>query len=187
MDLLFTNFYIFLMATVLAVLEIQIEGEAGWAKNLPTWRPKEGWFVKIYSKLASGRELTGYHLTMFVFVALILHLPYAFGLPITVNHELRTISYYFIFLILWDFLWFVLNPSYPLSRFKKEHILWHPNWFLFAPVDYFILLVVSFLIIVPTQDFVWWIMNIALFSIFTFSLILFSLYILNIDKWSKKQ
>lgn len=27
------------MATVLALLEIQIEGEGGWAKNLPTWRP----------------------------------------------------------------------------------------------------------------------------------------------------
>lgn len=183
MNLFFTNIYIFILATVLAILEIQIEGEHGWAKNLPTWKPVNKWYTRLYGKIASGRELTGYHLTMFIFVSLILHLPYAFGLPLTVNHEMRTISYFFMFLMLWDFLWFILNPHYPLSRFKKEHIDWHPKWFLFAPVDYFILLILSFLIILPTQDFIWWIFNLGLFSLETLLIILFTLHVLKIDKW----
>lgn len=31
--------YVFIMALVLAILEVQIEGINGWAKNIPTWRP----------------------------------------------------------------------------------------------------------------------------------------------------
>jgi hypothetical protein len=34
MTLIITNVYIFVMALVLAVLEIQIEGKNGWAKDL---------------------------------------------------------------------------------------------------------------------------------------------------------
>ncbi|MBI4036842.1 hypothetical protein HY385_00245, partial [Candidatus Daviesbacteria bacterium] len=76
MDIMLTNIYLFLMATVLAILEIQIEGKHGWAKNLPTWRPKsQSFFVKLYSKMMSGKEMTGYHLSMFSFVVLIFHLP----------------------------------------------------------------------------------------------------------------
>lgn len=40
-EIITTNLYIFIMATVLAILEIQIEGKHGWAKNLPTWRPSK--------------------------------------------------------------------------------------------------------------------------------------------------
>ena len=184
MDLVLTNIYIFILATVLAILEIQIEGEHGWAKNLPTWRPRENlWFVKIYSKVMGGREVTGYHMTMFSLVLLIFHLPYVFGLPFTIDRELRTLSFYFIFIGLWDFLWFVLNPHYPLSKFKKEHIWWHRKWFLFAPLDYYLLLFLSFVVVIPTNDIYWWAFNVSLFSIQTLFVILFTLHILKIDKW----
>lgn len=96
---------------------------------------------------------------------------------------LRTISFFFIFIVLWDFLWFVLNPHYPLSRFKKEHILWHKKWLLRAPVDYWFSLGLSFLIIIPTGDFKWWFTNIASFGIQTLIVILFTLYVLKIDNW----
>lgn len=186
MDIVLTNFYIFIVATVLAVLEIQIEGAAGWAKNLPTWRPKGTWYVKLYERIMSGREFTGYHLTMFSFVFLIFHLPYVFGLPFNLDQELRTISFFFMFMVLWDFLWFVLNPHYPLSRFKKEHILWHKKWALGAPIDYYGGVIASLLVIIPTGDFLWWLTNITLFTIWTFAVVLFTLYILKIDKWHKK-
>jgi hypothetical protein len=195
MNILLTNLYIFILAMVLAILEIQIEGEAGWAKDLPTWRPKGTWYVKFYEKLMSGREFTGYHLTMFTLVFLIFHLPYVFGLPFNLTDELRTLSFFFIFVILWDFLWFVLNPHYPLSKFKKEHIWWHKSWFLGAPVDYYGGIILSLLIVtIPTlftfplsliTNFIWWISNILLFAFFTFSLTLFTLYVLKIDHWSK--
>lgn len=186
MSLILINIYIFILATVLAILEIQIEGEHGWAKNLPTWRPAAGkWYTKLYGKIMGGREFTGYHLTMFIFVLLIFHLPYVFGLPFTIDHWLKTLSFYFIFVGLWDFLWFVLNPHYPLSRFKKEHIWWHKKWFLFAPIDYYFLLIFSFLVILPTGDYSWWISNVLLFAIQIILLILFTLYVLKIDNWSK--
>lgn len=187
MDLIFTNIYIFILAFCLAILEIQIEGAHGWAKNLPTWRPHESkWYVRLYSRIMSGREFTGYHLTMFSFVLLIFHLPYVFGLPLTINHELRTLSFFFIFMILWDFLWFVLNPHYPLSKFKKEHIWWHKKWFFGAPADYYGSIILSLLVIIPTMDFTWWVVNIGLFTIQTILVILFTLYILKIDKWDLK-
>lgn len=191
MDLLFTNIYLFLMATVLAILEIQIEGAHGWAKNLPTWRPHpQSLISKIYMKLASGKEATGYHFAMFFFVFLIFHLPYVFGLTLTLEHWIKTFSLYLMFSIMWDFLWFVLNPHYPISRFKKEHIEIHKKWLLFAPVDYWAVLALSFLVLIPVQIFnpgyhlfSFWFLNFSLFVIQTLLVIVFTIYILKIDKW----
>lgn len=185
MGLITTNLYIFLVATVLAILEIQIEGEFGWAKNLPTWRPKGTWYTKLYERIMSGREFTGYHLTMFSFVFLIFHLPYVFGLPFNLMDELRTMSFFFIFIVLWDFLWFVLNPYYPLSKFKAEHIWWHKKWALGAPVDYYGGILVSLLIIIPSADYLWWLENVLLFGLETLILSLLTIYILKIDRWKK--
>jgi len=118
--LILTNVYIFILAIALAILEIQIEGPNGWAKNLPTWRPHpNNWYVKLYMKSMSGREATGYHITMFSFVFLIFHLPYVFGATLTLEHWLQTMSFFIIFSVLWDFLWFVLNPSYPLKKIQE--------------------------------------------------------------------
>jgi hypothetical protein len=183
MNILSTNLYIFLLAVVLAILEIQIEGAHGWAKNLPTWRPTGTWYTKLYTKIMSGREFTGYHLTMFSFVFLIFHLPYVFGLTFTIDHWLRTLSFFMIFIVLWDFLWFVLNPHYPLSGFKKEHIWWHKKWIFGAPVDYYGGVIVSLLVIIPTGDLYWWAANVGLFILETVLLCLFTVYILKVDKW----
>jgi hypothetical protein len=62
MTLIITNVYIFVMALVLAVLEIQIEGRNGWAKDLPTWRPSpDTWYAQLYARLMFKKRLTGYH------------------------------------------------------------------------------------------------------------------------------
>ncbi len=192
--LLITNLYIFLMAMVLAILEIQIEGQHGWAKNLPTWRPHSSkWYVRLYGRIMSGKELTGYHLSMFGFVLLIFHLPYVFGLTFTLEHWLKTISLFMIFVVLWDFLWFVLNPHYPLKQFKKEHIWWHSQWFLNIPVDYYGGIIVSALVLLPLialnqnmEAVNWWLINVSLFGIQTLLVVLFTLYVLNIDKWHQQ-
>lgn len=61
-EILPVNIYLFITATVLAILEIQIEGKHGWAKNLPAWRPKgRNPAVRFYSRMMSGKEMTGYH------------------------------------------------------------------------------------------------------------------------------
>lgn len=195
LGLIATNCYIFILATVLAILEIQIEGEHGWAKNLPTWRPsKDTWYAKLYAKIMSGRELTGYHLTMFAFVLIIFHLPYVFGLSFSLEHWLKTLSFFFMFIVLWDFLWFVLNPFHPLKNFKAEHIWWHKKWFLGLPTDYYGGVIVSGLVLLPllfsgipsSELLSWWIFNLGLFIVQTLLTILFSYFILNIDNWNKK-
>lgn len=193
-NLIITNIYIFFLALVLAILEIQVEGPNGWAKNLPTWRPKiDKWYVKLYMKFMSGREATGYHITMFTFVFLIFNLPYVFGLSLNLEHYLKTLSFFLIFIVLWDFLWFVLNPHYPLKKFKSEHIWWHKKWLMGAPVDYYGGLILSLLVLLPlaylhnsTAIIFWWWQNITLFILETLILIIFSFWILDIDNWYKK-
>lgn len=189
MELLIINVYIFILAAVLAILEIQIEGEHGWAKNLPTWRPHpDSNLSKVYKRLMSGRDLTGYHLTMFAFVFLIFHFPYVFGLTFILEHWLKTMSYFFIFVVLWDFLWFVLNPHYPLRKFTAEHIWWHKKWGLGLPIDYYGGVVISLLVLMPiiylsnsSSVIIWWGMNIGLFLFQTLVLIVFSRFILDIE------
>lgn len=195
LSIIWTNLYIFIIAILLAILEIQIEGAHGWAKNLPTWRPsKEKWYVRLYEKMMSGREFTGYHLTMFTFVLAIFHLPYVFGLSWGWEHWLKTLSFFFIFIVLWDYLWFVLNPHYPLARFKKEHIWWHKKWLLGAPVDYYGGVILSGLIFLPislsrqsSELFLWWLLNVLLFGLLTILTILFTFWVLDLDSWQEKK
>lgn len=193
MSLLITNLYLFLMAVVLAVLEIQIEGQYGWAEKLPTWRPtNDKWYVRLYVKVMSGKAFTGYHLSMFGFVFLIFHLPYFFGIPLNWTSWLQTMSLFFFFLVLWDFLWFVLNPHYPLSKFSREHIKWHMHWLGAAPVDYYgglFISLISQIILVVSQNsltpFIWWLSHFGLFGLETIIVVLYSIHILKIDYWLK--
>lgn len=48
--------YTHALAVAIACFEIEIEGTAGWAANLPTWRRR--------SPLCGSRPLTGYHVTL---------------------------------------------------------------------------------------------------------------------------
>lgn len=125
-----------LTATVFALLEIEIEGEAGWAVNLPTWRLENHWAHWVLG----SRPLTGYHAYVHLFVFLLLHLPYALGFVApSLQAELRILAFLILFWILEDFLWFVLNPAFGLRKFKREHIWWHaPAWWGFMPREYWL-------------------------------------------------
>ena len=123
------------LAACFALIEIQVEGAAGWAANLPTWRIKN----RLYERLFPGRPLTGYHIWTLVFIALVAHLPFAFRLPWTWYGEFRAIAFILFFWVIEDFLWFVLNPHFGLRRFKPRHIAWHRHaWWWIAPRDYWI-------------------------------------------------
>jgi len=183
MTLILTNTYIFIMALVLAVLEIQIEGKDGWAKNLPTWKPPlHTWYAQLYSRLMFQKRLTGYHLAMYLFVILIFYFPYAFGLPFTLFNWTKTLSFYFLFTMVWDFLWFVLNPHYSLAKFKKQYIPWHVVWLFGLPIDYWAAIVLSFVVLIPdfiinhsSDIFTWWLFNIILFAIQTLFICILSM------------
>lgn len=142
--------YLFILALLLALLEVQIEGKHGWALNLPTWRPhKSRWYTRWYARVMGGKELTGYHLAMFGFVLALLHFPFFVGLSWSWQAELWTISLFFLFDILWDFLWFILNPHYGLHRFKASYISWHKKWTGPLPLDYVSGILLSFVLLLP--------------------------------------
>lgn len=126
--------YLFLFALLVAALEVQIEGKDGWAQNLPTWRPGKSIF---------GKEITGYHLLIFALFLAVLHYPYFAGKIWTLSSEFTVLSLFSLLLLAEDFFWFVINPHYGLRRFKKEHISWHKNWFLFLPRDYWLGAIIS--------------------------------------------
>ena len=193
MDVITTNIYIFVMATVLALLEIQIEGANGWARNLPTWRPHAAkWYAKLYMKMMSGKEMTGYHLCMFGFVFLIFNLPFFFGFPFNIENVIKLLALFFIFIAMWDFLWFVLNLHYPLKSFAVNNVN-HKQFLLGMPVDYYFSIIASLILVLIGQYIFglgnligWWGENMVLFIVQTIVLILFSLYILKIDNWQTK-
>lgn len=123
-------------ASLFALLEIQIEGSAGWATALPTWRVQTRWTRAILG----SRALTGYHLYVHLFVFLLLHLPFALApLPPTWSIELRILAFWVLFWVLEDYLWFVFNPEFGVGRFSPTHASWHaPSWWWIMPREYWI-------------------------------------------------
>lgn len=124
-------------AILLALHEIQIEGEDGWAKNLPTWR--------IYNPLKtiiSWPYITGYHIYLWLLLLLLFQLPFFFNTPLTLKNEILVIEILYVMLILEDFFWFILNPKWGIRRFLNNTIPWHSKKFIKIPVNYWAALVV---------------------------------------------
>jgi hypothetical protein len=125
--------WVLLLGIFFAKTEIQIEGANGWAASLPTWRIEKHLLLDIFW---GGRAMTGYHAWVFSFMFLAFHLPHVVQGSFSWRMEARCIAALMIFWIAEDFLWFVLNPAFGLSRFSPEHIPWHKHWLLGVPTDY---------------------------------------------------
>ena len=121
------------IAYCLAKLEINIEGKHGWAENLPTWRRK----YKAMNLFWGKSPLTGYHLWLFASIFVFFHFPFFLAGEWSPAWELRITSLYFFFWIIEDFLWFILNPHFGISKFNKENIPWHPHWYGPMPMSYY--------------------------------------------------
>ncbi len=131
----------FVLALILAAIEIEIEGKQGWAEKMPTWYRTTGFFGKLYGLVMNGKPLTGYHLFMTIFTVMIFHVPFFSGTKWSVSAELSTLAIYFVWCAVWDYLWFVLNPYYGVRNFKRQNIWWHTKsyWILnLFPLDYVI-------------------------------------------------
>ncbi len=133
--------WVALLAFVFAQVEIQIEGSAGWAANLPTWRVEKHWLLDIFW---GGRPMTGYHAWVFSFVALTFHSPVFLRGRWSWRIEARIVGMIVLFWIIEDALWFGLNPAFGWSKFSASHIPWHKNWWGPLPVDYWLASVVGF-------------------------------------------
>jgi hypothetical protein len=125
-------------AVILALLEIEIEGPDGWAYKLPTWYRTTG-IGKIYGRFMNKKPMTGYHTFLFILLNLIFHASYFNGAPWTWEKELYTISLIMTISVVWDYLWFVLNPHFGWRGFKKNRIWWHAKsvWVLGFPMDFY--------------------------------------------------
>lgn len=135
---------LFAWAFGLAGIEIEIEGGYGWAERLPTWFKKRGTVGRVYGLVMGGRPLTGYHVYAFTIPMLILHLPFVMGVEWTLAGELRAIATYFALAVVWDYLWFVLNPAYTVRRFRKGNVWWFDvPWLWRFPLDYYAGIAVS--------------------------------------------
>ncbi|MES2888130.1 MAG: hypothetical protein V4739_08955 [Pseudomonadota bacterium] len=127
--------WVLTMAVFFAEVEIQIEGPAGWAAQLPTWRIEQHWLLDIFW---GGRPMTGYHAWVFSFMALAFFAPLAFNGRWVWREAVLALAGLALFWIVEDFLWFVLNPAFGLARFDPQHVPWHKHWFLGAPTDYWV-------------------------------------------------
>lgn len=128
--------YVALLGFFFAQVEIQIEGAAGWAAGLPTWRIEKHWLLDIFW---GGRPMTGYHAWVFSFMALAFHLPGVLTREWTWHLELRILGSLALFWIIEDWLWFVCNPAFGLARFTPAFVPWHKHWLLAMPSDYLIM------------------------------------------------
>lgn len=125
--------WVALLALFFAQFEIQIEGAAGWAAKLPTWRLAQHPLLDLFW---GGRPLTGYHVWIFSFMALVFHLPlFIYGRP-TLKIEARILGSLMIFWIAEDCLWFALNPAFGLHMLTPANAPWHRQWLLGVPADY---------------------------------------------------
>jgi hypothetical protein len=130
---------LFFWAFGLAGIEIEIEGGYGWAERLPTWFRKRGPVGRTYGLAMGRRPLTGYHVYAFTIPMLVLHFPFVAGVDWTLALELRTIATYFALAVVWDYLWFVLNPAYTVRRFERGKVWWFEvPWIWRFPLDYYV-------------------------------------------------
>jgi hypothetical protein len=129
---------LFAWAFGLAAIEIEIEGGRGWAENLPTWYRKRGKVGRVYGTAMGNRPLTGYHVFAFIIPMLLLHLPFVSGVHWTLARELLVLATYLSLAVVWDYLWFVLNPAYTVKRFRKGAVWWFEvPWIWRFPLDYY--------------------------------------------------
>jgi hypothetical protein len=122
-----------IVSAIFALLEIQIEGENGWASKLPTWRLKNP-----LKKFVNWPYLTGYHFYLHLLFIFILQLPFLLGFPFNLKNEILVIEILLLIMFTEDFLWFAFNPKWGVKRFFTEEVPWHSKKILFLPRNYWI-------------------------------------------------
>ena len=139
-------YFFILFGTLWAALEVQIEGEHGWAEKLPT----SSFF---------GTHFTWYHVIMnlmvFVLVFQIVELTWA--LPFWLSS---------LFLIE-DYMWFMINPAFGIHKYNAENVHWHV-WFFHMPIGNWIsaliMLTTSYVHYLMDNDIILFIMSGVIFA-----------------------
>ncbi|HSX48006.1 MAG TPA: hypothetical protein VLF41_00655 [Candidatus Nanoarchaeia archaeon] len=116
--------FLFAMAVVVAIMEIETEGKHGWAQHLPTWYRTEGRVAQLYIKSTGRPALTGYHAAITPLPFLIFLLPMVYTSHFSLAGVLMVAAIYFVWTIVWDFSWFALNPHYGVAKFRRNRVWW---------------------------------------------------------------
>ena len=139
--------FLFGYALLFALVEIEIEGAHGWAERLPTWYRVTPWYARAFARLIGGKPLTGYHATMIPLALLSFHVGFAFGQPWSLGLEARVLARFGFWTIVWDGLWFVLNPAFGWRRFRPGQVWWLGRiWIARFPIEYWGALASSFVV-----------------------------------------
>jgi hypothetical protein len=124
-------FWILVLAFFQALQETQIEGKAGWARHLPTFR-----ISTFVTKIFLSKEITGYHIYMLLMFVTIFHGIFLFQ-EWSIKNELLIFGLLNWYFVIEDFLFFIVNPHYRFKNFRKGKISWHKRWiFNLIPVSY---------------------------------------------------
>ena len=123
-----------LLAYIFANVEIQIEGDKGWAAGLPvTFRVEQHWLLDIFW---GGRAMTGYHAYIFPFMFLFFQFPMLMFWQWTLKLQARGLACVMFFWVAEDVLWFILNPAFGWAKLTPAGVPWHKHWVLGLPTDY---------------------------------------------------
>ena len=143
---------LFIYALFFAVAEIEIEGERGWAEDLPTWYRVSPWYARLFRNAMAGKPLTGYHAVMLPLTFLSFHTGLAFGLTWSFSTELVILARFLFWVTVWDFLWFLWNPFFGWQRFQRREVWWlGRRWIGPFPGEYWMSLLLSFaFVLVPS-------------------------------------
>lgn len=129
---IYEGVYLFALCHILARVEIHIEGAHGWAVNLPTWRWGPSWWLNM----TNGKELTGYHLWLTLFLIGMFHLPLIFN-GWSAQLWAKCVSSYMMITAAWDLQWFVWNPHWGFNALRTREVPWFRKKIGGLPVDYF--------------------------------------------------
>jgi hypothetical protein len=126
-----------LIAIVMALFEIQVEGGAGWAANLPTWRKTLHVPLLGMWQGYSGKPFTGYHLYFQLLTFLLPHTVF-FYVKWDLKKELNILAFYVFFSTLEGIFWFILNPAWGWQKFKYGIPWYKEAWVLGMPAEYWL-------------------------------------------------
>ena len=138
-------FFTCIVAFLVALLEIQIEGVHGWADKLPTWKFKVGKAV-----------ITGYHVFLALTILVLFHAPYFLSsCTPTLHDEAAIMGMYVLFWVIEDTLWFFLNTKF--RRLCTTEDNWRRPKILGVPVLYLVLYVIILVLVHFSQNIpLWW-------------------------------
>lgn len=129
--------FVILVAVIMALFEIQIEGANGWAAQLPTWRVNVHFPLLGFWWNSKGKPLTGYHLYLWLLTFLLPHFIFLHS-KWTFKREINLFCFYAFFSTFEGLFWFILNPAWGWSKFRQGIPWYKEAWILGLPAEYWL-------------------------------------------------